>query len=80
MLCFCLTLSGILLWTMRAVHFLGPGAVQPSLLPDTARPLGHATSSPAVPAGLESRHVGSPGDLPHVLCQGLQLVGLRSSR
>lgn len=70
-LCLCCTLSGLLLWLLPAVHFLGPGAVQPSLLSDTARPPGHASSGPAVPAGVEGGHAGCQGDLPYVLCQGL---------
>ena len=80
MLCFSFTLSGLLLWLMCAVCFLGPGAVQPSLLSDTTGSLGNASSSLAVPAGVEGRHAGRQGDLPHVLCQGFQLVGLWSSR
>lgn len=63
--------SGLFLWTLCAVHFLGPGVVQQSLLSDTTWPLGHASSSHAVPAGLEGWHAGRKGGLPHVLCQGL---------
>lgn len=63
--------SGLFLWTLRTVHFVGPGAVQQSLLSDTTRPLGHASSSHAVPAGLEGWHAGRKGGLPHVFCQGL---------
>lgn len=50
--------SGLLLWIMCAVCFVGPGAVQPSLLFDTTRTPSHASRSPAVPAGLESGHAG----------------------
>lgn len=65
------TYSSLLLWSMCAVYFLGSGAVQQSLLSDTTGPLGHASGSPPVPAGVEGRHAGCKGDLPHVLCQGL---------
>lgn len=63
--------SGLLLWSVCAVYFLGPGAVQQSLLSDPTGPPGNASGSPAVPAGVEGRHAGCQGDLPHVLCQGL---------
>lgn len=68
---FFFTPSGLLLWSLSAVHLLGPGAVQQGLLSDTPRPLGHASSSHAVPAGLEDWDAGCEGGLPHVLCQGL---------
>lgn len=71
MLCICSTFSGLLLRSVCAVYFLGPCAVQPSLLSDPARPPGHASGRHAVPAGVEGRHAGCQSDLPHVLCQGL---------
>lgn len=67
---FTLPPSGLVLWSLFALHFLGPGAVQQSLLSDTTRPLGHASGSHAVPAGLESWHAGHEGGLPHALRQG----------
>lgn len=66
-----LIFSGLLLWSVCAVDFLGPGAVQQSLLSDTTRPPGHASGGPPVPAGVEGRHAECKSDLPHVLCQGL---------
>lgn len=63
--------SGLLLWFVCAVYFLGPGAVQQSLLPDTTGPPGHASCSLAVPAGVAGRHAGCKGDLPYVFCPGL---------
>lgn len=66
-----LTLSGLFLWSVCAVYFLGPGAVQQSLLSDTTGSPSHASSSSALPACVEGRHAGCKGDLPHVLCQGL---------
>lgn len=72
--------SGLLLRPVCAGCVLGPGALQQSLLPDTAGPPGHAARSPAVPAGVEGRHAGSQSDVPDVLRQGLQLVGVRSGR
>lgn len=66
----CFIYSGVLLWLVCAVYCVGPGAVQPSLLSDKTRPPGHASSSPAVPAGVEGMHAGCQGDLPHILCQG----------
>ena len=68
---FVCTLSGLLLWPVCALNFLGPGAVQQSLLSDTTRPPSHASGSPAVPAGVEGGHAGCKGDMPHVLCQGV---------
>lgn len=79
-LIFFVTLSGLLLWPVRAVCFLGPGALQQGLLSDTAGPPGHAACCLAVPAGVEGRHAGGKSDLPHVFRQGLQLVGVRSGR
>lgn len=72
--------SGLLLRPVRAVCLLGPGALQQSLLSDTAGPPGHAARSLAVPAGVEGRHAGSKSDVPDVFCQSLQLVGVRSGR
>lgn len=63
--------SGLLLWFVCAVYFLGPGAVQQSLLPDTTGPPVHASCSLAVPAGVAGRHAGCKGDLPYVFCPGL---------
>lgn len=63
--------SGLLLRFVCAVYFLGPGAVQQSMLPDTPRPPGHASCSLAVPAGVAGGHAGCKGDLPYVFCPGL---------
>ena len=72
--------SGLLLRLLPAVAVLGPGAVQPGLLPDSAGPPGHAPRRPAVPAGLAGGHADSPGHQPHGLRPGLQLVGGGSGR
>lgn len=77
---FLFTFSGLLLRPVCAVYLLGPGALQPSLLSDTAGPPGYAARGLAVPAGVEGGHARSESDLPHVFCPGLQLVGVRSGR
>jgi len=72
--------SGLLLRSVPALRVLGPGVVQPGVLPDPAGPPGHAPRRPAVPAGVAGGHADGPGHMPHGLRPGLQLVGVRRGR